>query len=121
MAAIDPHSLTSIPSTITINDITSVTSPKGDVANATGSYDRIMTAIRAQLNSAVENNEITQGEAGEATAAHVMTAMGQAIQYELSRELTSQKLITETLIQNKIIEETKLVTAQELLTDRKVL
>lgn len=70
------------------NDLTSIHKVGEDLTEATGTFDRMMLAVRAQLKDAVDNQEITQAEAGVALAQSVGPIMSNAVQFELSREKT---------------------------------
>ena len=84
---------------ININDLTTVLTLNDDLEKATGIFDRLMISTRAQLLDAVNNQEITQSEAGVIFGQAMTSVMGSSIQFLLNRD----KSIAET---NKIKRDT---------------
>lgn len=73
---------------IDINDVTNST----EVNNGTGIFDKLIGAAFLHINNQVDENRLTQGEAGEVYAAAVQSAMAQAIQFVLQEKQTEAQV-----------------------------
>lgn len=73
---------------IDINDVTNAT----EVNNGTGIFDKLIGAAFLHINNQVDENRLTQGEAGEVYAAAVQSAMAQAIQFVLQEKQTEAQV-----------------------------
>ena len=67
---------------ISLYDVTSISEVGEDLAKATGAYDKMMLALRAQVRAAVVNQEITQQQAGELLVSTLPTVLNSAIQFD---------------------------------------
>jgi len=77
---------------INMFDVTTISDVEADVAEGKGTYDKMMVALRAQLNDAVGRNELTQEEAGKVLAEGAIQMMGTAVQFEMGRERTDAEI-----------------------------
>jgi len=96
---------------ININDVTTINKDMLDVALSSGSFDRFMMATRAQLKDAVDNQEITQSEAGTALAQSIVGVLNASMEFELKR-ISS---MADVALKEK---NTELAQAQIVLTER---
>jgi len=77
---------------INMFDVTTISDVEANVSDGKGTYDKMMVALRAQLNDAVSRNELTQEEAGKALAEAAIALMGTAVQFEMGRERTDAEI-----------------------------
>ena len=75
---------------IEISDITDATT----VEDGTGIFDALMQAATLHINSQIDKNYLTQGEAGEVYATTIQTAMQQSIQFILQKKKMESDLET---------------------------
>ena len=66
--------------------------------DGTGHFDKLMRTLRAHIKEAVENNEITQSEAGQVYVGVMPSLIEQAVQYELGEKLTETKIEIDELL-----------------------
>jgi len=77
---------------ITMFDISTVSKVTSPVEDGEGAYDKMMVALRAQLNDAVDKQELTQSQAGGVLAEGAIQLMGTAVQFEMGRERTDAEI-----------------------------
>ena len=75
---------------IDINEVTNAT----EVNNGTGIFDKLIGAAFLHINNQVDENRLTQGEAGEVYAAAIQSAMAQAIQFTLQKGISEAQIKT---------------------------
>jgi len=92
---------------ITLTDITEID------LNGNGSFDKLMRAVRLHINDAVNNNEITQGDAGEIYTNVIPSIVQQAVQFEMQKDALTAQLEQEQI-------KTKMMQVQLDQEDRKL-
>ena len=76
---------------IDIYDVTSIRSLNDELDKATGAFDRMMLALRVQLNDAVEKSELTRSEVGSILASALPSLFGQSVQFALGKQKAKEE------------------------------
>jgi hypothetical protein len=76
---------------ITLNDITELT------LDGNGSFDKLMRAIRLHINDAIQNQEISQSEAGQIYVNVIPSIIQEAVRFEMEKDALNEQLNQEKL------------------------